>query len=575
MKNISGSLLRNNLLLFGMVVLAMVLLFRIFGVMLNRVKQIEAEKVIAEESSRAKTSFLSNMSHEIRTPMNAIIGLDNIALKDPNLAPNTREQLEKIGASAKHLLGLINDILDMSRIESGRMTIKEEEFRFKDFLDQINVIINGQCMEKGLNYECKIIGEICDYFIGDDMKLKQVLINILGNSVKFTNAPGSVTFTAEQTASFEGYRTLRFVMTDTGIGMSKEYLPKIFEAFSQEDAHSVNKYGSTGLGMAITKNIVEMMNGEIEVESEKGVGTTFTVTVSLKASGRSVRTEHTSRLPEGMRALVIDDDPISCEHAALVANAIGLTAENTENPREALTLLRSELEQGRPYQIVLTDYKMPEMDGLAFTKALRAFDGGETVIIIMSGYNWDEMVDEIRSAGADGILSKPLFTDSLLHEIQSVLLRRNSSEEQNTEAGNMAELSDPNSIEGCHVLIAEDMDINAEILTDLLDLEGVTAERAENGLAAVEIFSKSPENYFDAILMDVRMPVMDGLEATRGIRALDRQDAQKIPIIAMTANAFDDDVQRSLQSGMTAHLSKPIEPERLYETLGKLIHADK
>ncbi|MBQ6503078.1 MAG: amino acid permease [Flexilinea sp.] len=573
LKQISKSMLVNSLILFGVITFALVLLFRIFSVMLKREKQIEAEKVLAEESSRAKTSFLSNMSHEIRTPMNAIIGLDNIALRDQNLTPGTRENLEKIGASAKHLLGLINDILDMSRIESGRMTLKEEEFRFKDFLDQINIIINGQCSDKGLDYDCQLIGTLNDYYIGDDMKLKQVLINILGNSVKFTNVPGTVTLSVEQIAEYEGHCTLRFTAKDTGIGMSKEYIPKIFEAFSQEDQHSANKYGNTGLGMAITKNIVEMMNGEIGVESEKGVGTTFTVTVTLKASARSVTGENGDMVLTGLRALVIDDDEVACEHAMIVANSIGLRTDYTTDPKQALALLRKEKEEGHPYQFALTDYRMPEMDGIDFTKALRAGDGGETAVIIMSGYNWDDMRDEAYAAGADGILSKPLFTDTLLHAVRSILLKREGNGEVHPDAGPAAEPETGSVLEGMHVLIAEDMEINAEILMDLLDMEGISAEHAENGQLAVDMFSKAPEGHFAAILMDVRMPVMDGLEATRAIRALDRPDAKTIPIIAMTANAFDEDVQRSLQAGMTAHLSKPVEPDRLFDTLGKLAKA--
>ena len=567
----SRDLTRNSLVLFFMIVLALMILFMIFRLLVQREIQIEEEKILAEESSRAKTSFLSNMSHEIRTPMNAIIGLDNIALKDPDLAPQTREQLEKIGASARHLLGLINDILDMSRIESGRMVLKEEEFPFRDFLDQINVMINGQCQDKGLTYDCLIIGHMNDYYIGDAMKLKQVLINILGNAVKFTPAPGTITFTAEQVTVFDNYCTLRFVMKDTGIGMSKEYIPKIFEAFSQEDSHSANKYGSTGLGMAITKNIVEMMNGEIEVESEKGVGTVFTVTVTLKASNRTVTNTHMEKLPKDLRLLVVDDDEVAIQHALLVANGIGITADQAGSGEDALGRVIKKREEGRPYQIIMTDYKMPGMDGLAFTRALRAFDNGETGVIIMTGYNSDDMVDEAKAAGVDSIISKPLFSDSLSLELHEVLNKHSilpeEATEQTADAGPEEEAID---IEGLHVLIAEDIELNAEILMDLLDLEGITADRAENGEQAVQMFSSHPEHTYNAILMDVRMPVMDGLEATRAIRALDHPDAKSIPIIAMTANAFDEDVQRSLQSGMTAHLSKPIEPERLYETLNRL-----
>ena len=572
--NVGGALIRNSMIQTVLIVVALAILFYIFYLMQKREKQIEVEKVLAEESSRAKTSFLSNMSHEIRTPMNAIIGLDNIALKDPDLTPHTREQLEKIGASARHLLGLINDILDMSRIESGRMVLKSEEFSFRDFIDQINVMVNGQCMDKGLDFDCHIIGQVNDYYIGDDMKLKQVLINILGNAVKFTPVPGSVTFTVEQIAEFEGHCTLRFIMKDTGIGMSKEYIPKIFEAFSQENSGAANKYGSTGLGMAITKNIVDMMNGDIAVDSEKGVGTTFTVTVTLKASSRSVNSEHGNALPKGLRILVVDDDEVACEHARLVANAIGVQADTVHSAREALDRLQTFRNQGNPYGFVLTDYRMPDMNGIELARAIRAVEGGETAIIVLTGYSWDDMQDEAKAAGVDGIMSKPLFTDSLMREMTGIIDRRGAAP-RTIQAQEAEQASDDTEygLEGCRVLIAEDMEINAEILMDLLEMEGIEADHAENGQLAVEMFECSSPNQYDAVLMDVRMPVMDGLEATRAIRALDRPDAKTVPIIAMTANAFDEDVQRSLQAGMTAHLSKPVEPERLYETLDRLIHA--
>ena len=571
MKKISTALKKDNLIFVGLIAAALSLLFMIFSVMLRREKQIEAEKVMAEEMSRAKTSFLSNMSHEIRTPINAVIGLDNIALKDPNLPPNTREQLEKIGASAKHLLGLINDILDMSRIESGRMVLKEEEFPFRDFLDQINIIINGQCQDKGLNYECRISGHLSDYYIGDAMKLKQVLINILGNAVKFTNEGGTVSFTVEETDAFDDSRVLRFTMADNGIGMSKEFIPKIFEAFSQEDTHSANKYGSTGLGMAITNNLVRMMNGGIEVESEKGVGTTFIVTVTLKSSARTINHDYPDDLPADMRVLVVDDDDVACDHALLVAKTLGITADKSLSGEDALGRIIRKREEGRPYQIVLTDCKMPGMDGIAFTKALRAFDNGETGVIIMTGYSWDDMKDEAKAAGADGFISKPLFTDSFAAELHKVLRKHDIPGAVKPQEPSAEETGSVNSIEGLHVLIAEDMDINAEILTDLLEMEGVSVDRAENGQEAVDMFAEHPENTYDAILMDVRMPVMDGLTATKLIRESDRADAALIPIIAMTANAFDDDIQRSLQAGMTAHLTKPVEPDRLFETLGRLV----
>ena len=427
--SVGDSLKVSSMVQIGLICFSLIILLRIYTIMQRREKQIEVEKALAEESSRAKTSFLNNMSHEIRTPMNAIIGLDSIALRDPDLPPKTREHLEKIGASADHLLGLINDILDMSRIESGRTVLKSEEFSFSEFLGQINIIISGQCQHKGLHYDCSVVGDVNDYYVGDDMKLKQVIINILGNAVKFTEQGGSVTLTVEQVGQAEGMCTLRFTMKDTGIGMDKEYIPKIFESFSQEDA-TTNKYGGSGLGMAITKNFVEMMNGEIQVESEKGVGSVFTVTVSLGFSEKSA-----------------DDEK-----------------------QEALT---------------------------------------------------DSSVSEILA--------------------------------------------------GRRVLMAEDVEQNAEILADLLDLEDIESEHACNGKQAVDMFTESAQGYYDAILMDVRMPEMDGLTAAQMIRGLDRDDAKTIPIIAMTANVFDDDIERSLAAGMNAHLFKPIEPEKMYETMARLI----
>ena len=545
------------------IVAALALLFSIYAHIQKREKQIEVEKALAEESSRAKTSFLSNMSHEIRTPMNAIIGLDNIVLRDPDLSPRTRDHLEKIGSSAKHLLSLINDILDMSRIESGRMVLKDEEFSFREFIEQVNIIINGQCQDKGLHYECRVAGSVADYYRGDDMKLKQVLINILGNSVKFTDAPGEVELTAEQISREDDGCLLRFRMRDTGIGMDKEFIPKIFEAFSQEDATTTNRYGGSGLGMAITKNFVAMMGGDIEVESEKGVGSVFTVTVRLGASDKAFVADQAG-LPEGLRALVVDDDGIACESAQITLKTLGVEADTALSAGRALGILKAALESGRPYDVLLTDYRMPEKDGMELVRELRDLDGGKTAVIVLTGYNRDLVEEEAAAEGVKAVIAKPLFADTLLRALRTAVCAESVSAaapEENAE----------NALAGKRILIAEDMDANAEILADLLELEDVLSERAENGKAAVEAFGAKPAGYFDAILMDVRMPVMDGLSATEAIRALPREDAKEIPIIAMTANVFDEDVERSMKAGMNAHLSKPIEPEVLYETLRNFI----
>ena len=515
----------------------------------------------AEQANKAKTAFLSSMSHEIRTPMNAIIGLDSLALRKENLDDDTREYLEKIGDSAKHLLGLINDILDMSRIESGRMVLRKEEFSFRSMLEQINVMVMTQCRDKGLKYECRIIGGVADYYIGDDMKLKQVLLNILSNAIKFTNSPGSVTLTVERTAVFENQSTIKFSIKDTGIGMEKSFIPKVFDTFMQEDSGRNNKYGSTGLGMAITKNIVEIMNGSISVESEKGVGTEFTVYITLRNCEHECSDDYIINAKD-MRVLVVDDEEIAAEHARIVLDEAGIKSDTCLSGEEALHMLEVAHTKQEPYNLVLLDWRMPDMDGLEVAREIRKLYSNETTIIILTSFNWDEIMDEALHIGVDSFLAKPLFASNVISEFERIARKNNMSifkEKQRAD------------LNGKKILLAEDMIINAEIMKELLGLKGAVIDHAENGKIVYEKFKNSVPGYYDAILMDVRMPEMDGLEATTAIRNLDRKDAETIPIIAMTANAFDEDVQRSLQVGMDAHLSKPVDTDRLYQTLEELI----
>ena len=517
--------------------------------------------VTAEQANTAKTAFLSNMSHEIRTPLNAIIGLDSLALRNELLVDETREYLEKIGDSARHLLGLINDILDMSRIESGRMSIRREEFSFRAMLEQINTMVMSQCSERGLKYECAVIGGVSDYYIGDDMKLKQVLINILSNAIKFTEAPGSVKLTVERTAVYEDQTTLRFTIADTGIGMDAEFIPKIFDSFTQEDGRRNSKYGSTGLGMAITKNIVELMNGAISVESQKGVGTTFSVVLSLTNCDQLGQRENSVRLSD-MRVLVVDDEEIAAEHARLVLDEAGISADISLSGPDALQMLEIAHTKQTPYNLVLLDWKMPDMDGLDVAREIRLRYDRETTVIILTSFNWDEIMDEALHVGVDSFLAKPLFASNVIDEFERIARKNNMSLFREKKRA---------SLQGRRILLAEDIAINAEIMQELLKLREADIDHAENGRIAVDLFSQSPAGYYSAILMDVRMPEMDGLEAAGAIRALDHPDAKGIPIIALTANAFDEDVQRSLQAGMNAHLSKPVEPEHLYRTLEELI----
>ncbi len=515
----------------------------------------------AEEANKAKTSFLSNMSHEIRTPMNAIIGLNSLALRKDNIDPEVRSCLQKIGDSAKHLLGLINDILDMSRIESGRMILRKEAFSFRAMLEQINMMVMSRCADKGLKYECKIIGGLSDSYIGDGMKLKQVLINILSNAVKFTGAPGNITLSIERTAVFEDQSTLKIRIKDTGIGMKKDFVPKVFDTFSQEDSSRGNRYGSTGLGIAITRNIVELMNGTISVESEKGKGTEFTVVVTLKNCEQNNLQESFIN-PRDMRVLVVDDEEIAAEHARIILDEAGIKADTCLNGKDALHMLEVRHIKHEPYNLVLLDWKMPEMDGIEVAKEIRKSYSNETTIIILTSFNREEIMDEAAHIGVDGFLAKPLFASSILEEFERSARKNNISllrEKQRAD------------LNGLSILLAEDVLINAEIMKELLSIKNMHIDHAENGRIALEMFEKSYPGHYSAVLMDVRMPEMDGLEATKSIRNLSRGDAKTVPIIAMTANAFDEDVQLSLQAGMNAHLSKPVEPEHLYRTLEELI----
>jgi CheY-like chemotaxis protein/anti-sigma regulatory factor (Ser/Thr protein kinase) len=441
------------------------------------------------------------------------------------------------------------------------MILKKEEFSFSAMLEQINNMVQTQCKEKNLRYECQVIGKVDEYYFGDDMKIKQVLINILSNAVKFTEE-GGILFTVEKTAQFDKHSTLRFTISDTGIGMSKEYLEKLYLPFTQEDSTTKNKYGSTGLGMAITKNIVDMMNGQIDVESEKGKGTTFTVTMTLQNVDRQIRSFGQFD-PNDFKVLIVDDDKVSLEHSKMVLEEVGIDADTCETAEEVLHLMEIKSGKLQPYDLILVDWKMPETDGIELTKAIREKFNFDTTIIILTAYNWDDITKEAVDAGVDSFMSKPLFASSVLSEFERVVNNRTLKEEENYD------------LSGKRILIAEDVSINAEIMKMLLEKNGIESELAENGKIALDMFAASKQDYYDAILMDVRMPIMDGLEASSRIRQLDRKDAATVPIIALTANAFDEDVQRSLQAGMNAHLSKPVDPDILFKTINELIQNSK
>jgi CheY-like chemotaxis protein len=368
--------------------------------------------------------------------------------------------------------------------------------------------------------------------------------------------------TVERTTVFENQSTLRFCIKDTGIGMDKDYLPRIFDAFSQEDSSNKNKYGSTGLGMAITKRIVEMMNGTISLESEKGVGTEFTVVVTLKNSEQQEEERENSIELDKIHVLIVDDEEYAAEYARTVLNDAGIRADLCLSGQEALHMLEIQQTKQEPYNLVLMDWKMPEMDGLETARRIRETYGKETVVLMLTAYNWYDVLEKGLEAGIDSFLTKPLFASKVIAEFERVARNNNLDlfrEKKRAE------------LEGRRILLAEDVEMNAEIMMDVLEMEGMVTDHAQNGRIVVEMFQNSQPGTYSAILMDIRMPEMDGLEATQAIRAMDRPDAKTIPIIALTANAFDEDVQRSLQYGMNAHLTKPVEPDHLFKTLGELI----
>ena len=524
----------------------------------NRLREALEE---SNQANIAKSAFLSRMSHEIRTPMNAIIGLDAIALHEKNISDAIKDHLEKIGSSARYLLSLVNDILDMSRIESGRTTLHNEEFSFRAFINQIETLIKTQCNEKNLVFALTMSGPIKNYYIGDDMKLKQVLINILSNAIKFTDSGGKIFLDVECTAQFENNSTFKFVIKDTGIGIEKSYLPKIFEPFSQEDGTTTSKYGGSGLGLAITKNIVDMMNGTISVDSEKSIGTTFTVTLPLKDSLRAEDEGEEIFSPQDFSVLTIDDDPIACDHAKTILSEAGISSDICINGDEALHMIRLRHARRDEYNLILVDLKMPNKNGIELTRDIRKIIGDEPTVIILTAYDWFEVEQEALEAGVDDFIAKPLSSTNLIYEFQQIIRRK----KQHTKK------VEPVNLEGRKILVVEDMPVNAEIMMMLLEMQGMESEHAENGQIAVDMFKEKPPGYYSAVLMDIRMPVMDGLKATETIRALDRDDAKTIPILAMTANAFDEDVQRSLQAGMNAHLAKPVDPELLFQSLREFI----
>ena len=526
---------------------------------------LEAALLAAKQASSAKTEFLSRMSHEIRTPMNAIIGMSAIAAQSIGNDEEVADCISKIGISSRFLLSLINDILDMSRIESGKMLLKNDNIPFEEFVNGINSICFAQAQAKNIDYECTVAPDVEECYIGDAMKLQQVVMNVLSNAIKFTPEGGRVSMNISQRKRVKDNAELRFIINDTGCGISEKFIPHIFEPFAQENTGTTSHYGGTGLGLAISKNIVDMMNGQINVRSIVGVGTEFTVDVNLGITddSRHKYRERASYNFTKLKALVVDDDVTVCEYTGIILKDMGVHFEWVDSGRKAIDKVTAKWKAKESFDLVLLDWKMPDMDGIETAREIRRIVGPDITIIIMTAYDWASIEREAKLAGVNLLMSKPMFKSSLTSAFEKVFGDRKDAEQD--------DIISNYDFTGKRVLLAEDHTLNVEVATKLLEHRGFIVEHAENGLRALEMFTTTPVGYYDAILMDIRMPQMDGLQAASNIRHCRKKDAKTVPIIAMTANAFEDDIEKSMAAGMNAHLAKPIEPDVLYSTLAQWI----
>ncbi len=509
----------------------------------------------AETANKAKTSFLANMSHDFRTPMNAITGFNLLIEKHSDEPEKVREYTHKISLASKNLLSILNDVLDMSKIESGKTTLDIQEMALGLLIEEINTVISFQAKAKNQEYIVKIENVRHDIFMGDKQRINEILMNILGNAVKYTQEGGRIQFTiAESDSSSEGFQNLKFTIADNGMGMKPEYKDKIFEAFSREETGATKTIQGTGLGMAITKSLVELMGGTIRVETEEGKGSTFIVNLRLKA----VESENVDFWKAHGISSVLVVNPNQAEFDVHHHNFINdkLEVMIAPNGIEALSIIDESAREDKHFDLILVDENFEDMTPSELIKNIRGKDAGRNSIIIAGTSAFDKTEDELRAAGCNEVLQKPLFPISVKQAVEDISGRNIVKEEVVT-----------NPLEGMKFLAAEDNDINADILIELMNMEGATVTRGVNGQEVVEMFKAATEGDYDMILMDIQMPVMNGYEAAAAIRALDSDWAQRIPIIAMTANAYADDVQQAFDAGMNAHVTKPIDIRIVEKTI--------
>ena len=531
----------------------------------KKINQALSEAVrAAETANRAKSTFLSNMSHDIRTPMNAIIGFTTLAVSNMDDKERVQDYLSKILASGNHLLSLINDILDMSRIESGKIHLEETETNLSDVLHDLKTIVSGQIHAKQLELYMDAMDVTDEDVYCDKTRLNQVLLNLLSNAIKFTPAGGTVSVRLRQLPGTRKDREQYEIrVKDNGIGMSPEFAKKIFDPFERERSSTVSRIQGTGLGMAITKNIVDMMGGTIEIRTEPGKGTEFIIRVALRVQPEHHRAEQIAEL-EGLKALVVDDDFNTCDSVTKMLVRVGMRSEWTLSGKEAVLRARQSMELGDAFHAYIIDWRLPDMNGIEVTRQIRSLGDG-TPIIILTAYDWTDIEVEAKAAGVTAFCSKPMFMSDLRETLLAALGQSQTETDDSVLPGGSPD------VRGKHILLAEDNELNREIAVEILSKYGFVVDTAENGVEAVKKIEESKPGDYDLVLMDVQMPLMDGGEAARQIRALPDPALAKIPILAMTANAFEEDRKSALECGMNGFLSKPINIEELIAALSSLL----
>lgn len=560
-----GSTVATVLIFMVILVLLLLIFYLYFKITYKQLTDLELARQDAIKANKAKSEFLSNMSHDIRTPMNAIVGMTAIATAHFNDTEQVQNCLKKIALSGKHLLGLINDVLDMSKIESGKMTLTAERVSLQEVFDGLVSIVQTQIKAKGQDFKLHLTNVIAENVYCDSVRLNQILLNLMSNAVKYTQEGGTIQLSLyqEDAVSPKGSEYVRTHVNvkDNGIGMTPEFLEHIFDSYSRADSHRVHKTEGAGLGMAITKYIVDAMGGTLTVESELGKGTEFHLVLDLEKADEQ---EIDMCLPP-WKMLVVDDDEVLCRTAVDTLDTIGITADWAMSGLKAIELVENHHKLHDDYQIVLLDWKLPDIDGILAARQMRKIIGEDATVILISAYDWSEFETEAKEAGISGFIAKPLFKSTLYYGLKNYM----GVEESDNNKVSEVDLS------GRRVLVAEDNEINWEILNNLLTDIGMETEWAENGKICLDKFQEAQRGYYDVIFMDVRMPVMNGYETTRAIRALDSDYAKEIPIIAMTADAFSEDIQKCLESGMNAHTAKPINFDEVVSLLKKYIVADK